>query len=76
MPGDGEAGEVPLRPRPHNLSTVGVSVPSQRFSGPSFCFALRLLIYPDDLPDNMVSDPLTEAIVFKETLRDRSQAAA
>jgi len=76
MPGDGEAGEVPLRPRPHNLSTVGVSVPSQRFSGPSFCFALQLLIYPDDLPDNMVSDPLTEAIVFKETLRDRSQAAA
>jgi len=74
-PGEGETG-VRLRPRPHNLSTVGVSVPSERFSSPSFRFALQLLIYPDDLPDDMVFDPLTEAIVFKNTLRDRTQAAA
>jgi len=76
VPGDGEAGEVRLRPRPQNLNTVGVSVPSQRFSSPSFCFALQLLIYPDDLPDNMVFDPLTEVVVFKDTLHDRTQAAA
>jgi len=71
VPGE---GEVRLRPRPHNLSTVGVSVPSERFSSPSFRFALQLLIYPDDLPDDMIFDPLTEAIVFKNTLRDRTQA--
>ena len=73
IPGEGEVG---LRPRPHNLSTVGVSVPSERFSSPSFRFALQLLIYPDDLPDDMIFDPLTEAIVFKNTRRDRNQAAA
>ena len=75
VPGEGEV-RLRLRPRPHNLSTVGVSVPSERFSSPSFRFALQLLIYPDDLPDDMVFDPLTEAIVFKNTLRDRTQAAA
>ena len=73
VPGE---GEVRLRPRPHNVSTVGVSVPSERFSSPSFRFALQLLIYPDDLPDDMIFDPLTEAIVFKNTLRDLTQAAA
>jgi len=39
-------------------------------------FELQLLICPDDLPDDMVFDPLTEAIVFKDTLRHRTQAAA
>lgn len=76
VPGVGETGGVRLRPRPNNLSTVGVSVPSERFSSPSYRFALQLLIYPDDLPDDMVFDPLTEAIVFKNTLRDRTQAVA
>ncbi|KAI9512773.1 hypothetical protein F5148DRAFT_1007792 [Russula earlei] len=59
------------RLRLHNLNTVGITVPPERFSSPSFRFALQLLIYPDDLPDDMVFDPLTEAIVFKHTLRDR-----
>jgi len=39
-------------------------------------FELQLLICPDDLPDDMVFDTLTEAIVFKDTLRDRTQAPA
>jgi hypothetical protein len=37
---------------------------------------LQLLIYPEDLPDVMVFDPLTEAIVFKHTLHDRPQTMA
>ena len=73
VPGDGEAGGLRPRPRPHNVNTGGVTVPSERFSSPSFRFALQLFIYPDDLPDDMVFDPLTEAIVFKNTLRDRAQ---
>jgi hypothetical protein len=73
VPGDGEISGVRLRPRPHNLNTAGSTVPSERFSSPSFRFALQLLIYPEDLPDDMVFDPLTEAIVFKNTLRDRLQ---
>jgi len=82
VPRDGEAGgfrPLPLPPPQgaHHLSTVGVSVPSERFSGPSSHIALHLLIYPNDLPDDMVFDPLTdsEAIVFKNTLRSRTQAA-
>lgn len=51
------------------------NVSADRFSSPSFRFPLRLVIYPDDLPDDMVFDPLTEAIVFKHTLRDRSQTS-
>ena len=39
---------------------------------PSFRFALKLVIHPGDLPDDMVFDPLTEAIVFKNTIRDRT----
>jgi len=64
--------------RSQNLSSLGISpnnVNADRFSSPSFRFALQLVIYPDDLPDDMVFDPLTEAIVFKHTLRDRSQAS-
>ena len=71
---DRENGGVRLRP--HNLTITGVSVASERFSSPTFRFALQLLIYPDDLPDDMVFDPLTEAIVFKHTLRDRPQVPA
>jgi Ras association (RalGDS/AF-6) domain len=69
---NGEYGGLRLRP----LNITGNAVSSERFSSPSFRFALQLLIYPDDLPDDMVFDPLTEAIVFKNTLRDRPQAAA
>lgn len=71
---DGENGGARLRPP--NLTIAGVTVASERFSSPTFRFALQLLIYPDDLPDDMVFDPLTEAIVFKHTLRDRPQVTA
>ncbi|EGO04219.1 hypothetical protein SERLA73DRAFT_100458 [Serpula lacrymans var. lacrymans S7.3] len=58
-----------------NISiSSGSNVTPERFSSPSYKFALQLVIYPDDLPDNMVFDPLTEAIVFKNTLRDRTQS--
>lgn len=52
------------------------NVNADRFSSPSFRFALQLIIYPDDLPDDMVFDPVTEAIVFKHTLRDRTHSNA
>jgi hypothetical protein len=69
-------GNGAVRLRPHNLTIAGVTVASERFSSPTFRFALQILIYPDDLPDDMVFDPLTEAIVFKHTLRDRPQVTA
>ncbi|KAI0052684.1 hypothetical protein FA95DRAFT_1532589 [Auriscalpium vulgare] len=73
------AAEDSLSPTARYLSVNtgnAASVASERFSSPSFRFALKLVIYPDDLPDDMVFDPLTEAIVFKNTLRDRPQAGA
>jgi hypothetical protein len=73
--GDEQNSGLRLRPQQY-LNTSGVAVPSERFSSPSFRFALQLMIYPDDLPDDMVFDPLTEAIVFKHTLRDRPQVLA
>ena len=57
------------------LSITSSPINADRFSSPSFRFALQLVIYPDDLPDDMVFDPVTEAIVFKNTLRDRSQTS-
>lgn len=57
-------------------SNSGVNVTPERFSSPSVRFALQLVIYPEDLPDDMVFDPLTEAIVFKNTLKDRSTSVS
>ncbi|KAJ3729959.1 hypothetical protein DFJ43DRAFT_1082981 [Lentinula guzmanii] len=66
--------EFGTSPRHLTVSTQG-NVPAERFSSPSFRFAMQLIIYPEDLPDDMVFDPLTEAIVFKNTLRDRQQSS-
>ena len=75
FPGDGETGRVYPLPPPHNLNTVGVPAPSERFGGSPSHFTLQLLIYQDDLPDDMVFDPLNEMVAFKNILRGRSQAA-
>ncbi|TRM56304.1 hypothetical protein BD626DRAFT_256499 [Schizophyllum amplum] len=56
------------------VSTNNGNVPPERFSSPSFRFPLQGVIYPEDLPEDMVFDPQTEAIVFKNTIRDRAQA--
>lgn len=58
-----------------SINTGGLTAVAERFSSPSFRFALQLVIHPEDLPDDMVFDPLTEAIVFKNTLRDRHGSA-
>lgn len=52
------------------LSVAGSNVTPDRFSSPSFRFALQVVMYPNDLPDDMAFHPYTEAIVFKESLRD------
>ncbi|KAI6040673.1 hypothetical protein EDC04DRAFT_2992710 [Pisolithus marmoratus] len=54
----------------------GVNVTPDRFSSPNYRFALQLVIYPEDLPEDMVFDPLTEAIVFKNTLLERTSTAS
>lgn len=59
---------------PGQLLAANAMTP-ERFSSPSYKFALQLYIHPEDLPDDMIFDPLTEAIVFKNTLRDRSHSS-
>ncbi|KAF8830670.1 hypothetical protein HHX47_DHR2001091 [Lentinula edodes] len=66
--------EVGASPRHLTVSTQG-NVSVERFSSPSFRFAMQVIIYPEDLPDDVVFDPLTEAIVFKHTLRDKLQSS-
>ncbi|KAL4067101.1 hypothetical protein V8B97DRAFT_1874128 [Scleroderma yunnanense] len=58
------------------IASAGSNVMPERFSSPTYRFALQLVIYPEDLPDDMVFDPLTEAIVFKNTLRERTPSMA
>ncbi|KIY66193.1 hypothetical protein CYLTODRAFT_399105 [Cylindrobasidium torrendii FP15055 ss-10] len=63
------------RPQYLTVSTAGTAVPAERFSSPSFRFALQLVIYPTDLPDDMAFDTHTEAIIFKNTLKDRQHTS-
>lgn len=58
----------------HNLTspTRGqfLSGTNERFSSPSARFAIQLVIYAEDLPDDMQFHPQTEAIVLKSSLTD------
>ncbi|KAJ7052482.1 hypothetical protein C8F01DRAFT_1221841 [Mycena amicta] len=72
--GDPDLGADTNRQRFLTVSTQGGSdVQPERFTSPSFRFPLQLVVYPDDLPDDMVFDPLTEAIIFKDTLKERGR---
>ncbi|CCA78030.1 hypothetical protein PIIN_06882 [Serendipita indica DSM 11827] len=53
-------------------STSSNNVAHERLTAPTARFAMQVLIYPDDLPEGMVFDPHTEAIVPKATLKDRT----
>ncbi|EJU05975.1 hypothetical protein DACRYDRAFT_112789 [Dacryopinax primogenitus] len=58
-------------------STVGPRrLSSDRFSASSARFALQTVIHPSDLPDGMVFDPHTEAIVPRSALLNRSGTAS
>ncbi|KAG6841352.1 hypothetical protein C0991_011895 [Blastosporella zonata] len=73
---DSSFGDVQESPVQRHLLTVSTNhnVTPERFTSPSFRFALQLVIYPDDLPEDMVFHPQTEAIVFKDTLREADAA--
>ena len=57
-------------------ASTGFNAIPERFSSPTNRFALQLVIYPEYLADDIVFDPLTEAIVFKHTLRERPSSTA
>ncbi|GJJ07842.1 hypothetical protein Clacol_002047 [Clathrus columnatus] len=56
-------------------TTSGTNVTPEKFNSPSVRFALQVFILPEDLPDEMIFDPQTEAIVPKSSLRDRAPNA-
>ncbi|KAG8905763.1 hypothetical protein FRB99_008336 [Tulasnella sp. 403] len=62
--------------RPQLTLNVGITVPPERFSSPTARFAIQVVIYPEDLPDGMVFDPHTEAIIPRYSLQSRSQNGA
>lgn len=72
MMAENSIGDV-VSPLGGQFLNVGSNVSADRFSSPSLRFALQLVIYPEDLPDDMVFDPLTEAIIFKRTLVERER---
>ncbi|GAA6062386.1 hypothetical protein JCM10212_003195 [Sporobolomyces blumeae] len=51
-------------------STLQASTPS---TNTSYRFAVRLLIHPTDLPENVVFDPFSSAIIPKHVLLERQQ---
>ena len=55
-------------------ATAPLSPAQDRFSSPGLRFSMQVYIYPDDLPDDMAFDTQTEAIVFKNTAKDRPQS--
>ncbi|KAJ3531121.1 hypothetical protein NMY22_g8287 [Coprinellus aureogranulatus] len=57
-----------------SVSVGNANVTPERFTSPSVRFPLQLVIYPDDLPDDMCFHPTTEAIVFKNSLRDSNSS--
>lgn len=67
----GEIETSGLKSQYLSVSTSG-PVTNERFSSPSIRFALQLVIYAEDLPDDMQFHPQTEAIVFKTSLPDSS----
>ncbi len=52
------------------------AVSPERFNSPSARFSLQVVIYPEDLPDGMVFDPHTEAIIPKSSLQRRSSSSS
>lgn len=58
-----------------SVNTSSLSTP-ERFSAPAARFSMQVIIYPEDLPDGLVFDPQTEAIIPRSSLQSRSGASA
>lgn len=71
-PVDAALSRLTARPSANNQS---LNTP-ERFSAPSARFSMQVIIYPEDLPDGLVFDPQTEAIIPRSSLQSRSSASA
>ncbi|KAI5481555.1 SH3 domain protein [Pseudohyphozyma bogoriensis] len=54
-------------------TAMGLTPDLASASAPSFRFAVRILIHPEDLPENIVFDPHSSAIIPKAVLIEREQ---
>jgi hypothetical protein len=58
----------------HGATIHPGSLTPERFSSPGVRFPLQVVIHPEDVPDGMLFDPQTEAIIPKSALRERPQS--
>ncbi|BGP23261.1 SH3 domain protein [Rhodotorula toruloides] len=73
-PLDGAEDSFAQQSSEHNTASDHTATPQLGpQSTPSYRFAVRLLIYPGDLPDNVVFDPASNAIIPKAVFADRQQ---
>jgi hypothetical protein len=82
-PRDSSDSERLLKPPPNNVSVSlagqangATQLSPERFNSPSVRFQLQLVIFPEDLPDGMGFDSMTEAIIPRAALRERTPAQA
>ncbi|WRT69525.1 uncharacterized protein IL334_006512 [Kwoniella shivajii] len=75
--GDGRGGDItPPASAQHRfnnsltINTNGQSSP-ERYSSPSARFTIQLIIYPNDVPDNIVFDPSSDSIIPRSLLKER-----
>ncbi|KAK4053454.1 protein phosphatase regulator [Microbotryomycetes sp. JL201] len=70
------SGTVGLGTSSHDQSGAemeGLGIKGGSKSAPSYRFAVRIVVYPSDLPENVVFDPATNAIIPKIVLQNRLQ---
>ena len=63
-------GSVGLKSPYSSASTTSANFTPERFTTPSIRFAVQVVIYAEELPDDMQFHPQTEAIVLKSSLAD------
>ncbi len=74
-PSESQQGFSVGKPRELAVATSSTAtVGAERFTSPSTRFTVQVVIYPEDLPEGVVFDPHTEAIVPKSTLKERERA--
>lgn len=71
---DGTATPPAQRYNPNLTVNIPAQASPERFSSPSAKFTIQILLYQSDLPDGLVFDPSTDAIIPRHVLRERLAA--
>lgn len=69
-----QAASPSMRYNPSLTINTKTEASPERFSSPSARFTIQLLLHPADLPDGSVFDPVNDAIISRQVLRERMSA--